>query len=78
MTVVPDKQPSRAFHRVPDEVEPLTKDEIRNGWTLESKARYFAERKKANDGVIGRDPEYRPRQRPQCANSHYNPVRRFR
>lgn len=76
--VVPDKQPQGAFRRVLDEVEPLTKDEIRNGWSLEAKAKYFAERRKANDGKIARDPTYRPPVRPTVANSRYNPLRRGR
>lgn len=55
-----------------------TPEDIRNGWTAETLTAYHAERKRANDGVIARNPEYRRPEKPQKANSKYKPLRRFR
>lgn len=54
----------------------LTPEEIRNGWTAESKAAYHAERAKVHQAIIEFDPAHRRPQRPNRANGRYSPLRR--
>lgn len=52
-----------------------TPDEKRNGWDAESLDRYVAERKQAQDRIIGFDPQFREPKRPSVANAKYSPFR---
>ena len=55
----------------------LTDEERANGWTPEKLKAYFAERERAQSGVILFNTEFRKPVRPRFANSGYS-IHRWR
>jgi hypothetical protein len=52
----------------------LTKEDIKNGWTVEKLEKYLKDREKAQSGVIMFHPDHRKPQRPKWANNLYRPL----